>query len=113
MQEKKRFEGTLDESVASGLNAGIEVLMNQVRLICLPLYVLANFDSPQVEHIIQTETLPGQYCPPAGKDLELGPTKSCQDAIKCLDMHCTLTKGSATKEVLEVFYQEVGIRLQA
>ena len=30
MQEKKRFESTLDESVASGLNAGIEVLMNQV-----------------------------------------------------------------------------------
>jgi recyclin-1 len=33
MQEKKRFEGTLDESVASGLNAGIEVLMNQVRIV--------------------------------------------------------------------------------
>lgn len=32
MQEKKRFESTLDESVASGLNAGIEVLMNQVGL---------------------------------------------------------------------------------
>ncbi|GHJ85367.1 hypothetical protein NliqN6_1769 [Naganishia liquefaciens] len=94
MQEKKRFESTLDESVASGLNAGIEVLMNQV------------------DHIIQTETLPGQYCPPAGEDLELGPTKSCQDVIKCLEMHCSLLKGSASKEVLEVFYQEVGIRLQ-
>jgi recyclin-1 len=75
--------------------------------------VLLTSSCLQVEHIIQTETLPGQYCPPAGKDLELGPTKSCQDAIKCLEMHCTLLKGSATKEVLEVFYQEVGIRLQA
>jgi recyclin-1 len=30
MQEKKRFEATLDDSVAGGLNAGIQVLMNQV-----------------------------------------------------------------------------------
>ncbi|KAJ9125540.1 hypothetical protein QFC22_000501 [Naganishia vaughanmartiniae] len=95
MQQKKKFEATLDESVAAGLNAGIEVLMNQV------------------EHIIQTETIPGQYCPPAGQDLELGPTKGCEDAIKCLELHCTLLQGSASKEVLEVFYQEVGIRLQA
>jgi recyclin-1 len=31
MREKKRFENALDDSVASGLNAGTEVLMNQVR----------------------------------------------------------------------------------
>ena len=31
VREKKRFENTLDESVAAGLNAGTEVLMNQVR----------------------------------------------------------------------------------
>lgn len=31
MREKKRFEGVLDDAVAAGLNAGIEVLMNQVR----------------------------------------------------------------------------------
>ncbi len=30
MREKKRFEATLDDAVAAGLNAGIEVLMNQV-----------------------------------------------------------------------------------
>ena len=30
MREKKRFEGILDDAVAGGLNAGIEVLMNQV-----------------------------------------------------------------------------------
>jgi hypothetical protein len=39
MQQKKKFESTLDESVAAGLNAGIEVLMNQVR-------ILANLVSP-------------------------------------------------------------------
>lgn len=30
VREKKRFENTLDDSVAAGLNAGTEVLMNQV-----------------------------------------------------------------------------------
>jgi recyclin-1 len=30
MREKKRFEGVLDDAVAAGLNAGIEVLMDQV-----------------------------------------------------------------------------------
>lgn len=32
MREKKRFEAVLDDAVAAGLNAGIEVLMNQVGL---------------------------------------------------------------------------------
>ncbi len=45
--------------------------------------------------------------------MELGPTKGCQDAIKCLEQHCELLKGSTSKDVLEVFNQEVGIRLQA
>jgi len=32
VREKKRFENALDDSVAGGLNAGTEVLMNQVRV---------------------------------------------------------------------------------
>ena len=31
VREKKRFENTLDDCVAQGLNAGTQVLMNQVR----------------------------------------------------------------------------------
>ena len=33
VREKKRFENTLDECVAAGLNAGTQVLMNQVHII--------------------------------------------------------------------------------
>ncbi|KAG6816379.1 hypothetical protein H0H87_006591, partial [Tephrocybe sp. NHM501043] len=94
VREKKRFENALDDSVAGGLNAGTEVLMNQV------------------EHIILTLTGPREYYPEDGP-LDLGPTKGCAEAIKCLDMHCKLLKGSTSREVLEVFYQEVGIRLIA
>ncbi|KAH7337838.1 exocyst complex component Sec10-domain-containing protein [Rhizoctonia solani] len=95
VREKKRFENALDDAVAGGLNAGTEVLMNQV------------------EHIIITRTGPRVYYPDPGVPLELGPTKGCQDAIACLEMHCKLLKGSTSKEVLEVFYQEIGIRLNA
>jgi recyclin-1 len=95
MREKKRFESVLDDAVAAGLNAGIEVLMNQV------------------EHIIIVKTGPREYYPVTGAAMDLGPTEGCREAIACLEMHCNLLKGSTSKEVLEVFYQEVGIRLQA
>lgn len=45
--------------------------------------------------------------------MDLGPTEGCREAIKCLQMHCQLVKGSTNKEVLEVFYQEIGFRLIA
>nr|GAT58766.1 predicted protein [Mycena chlorophos] len=95
VREKKRFENALDDSVATGLNSGTQVLMNQV------------------EHIILTLTQPREYYPVDDSMTDLGATKGCTEAIKCLDMHCKLLKGSTSKEVLEVFYQEVGIRLIA
>lgn len=67
----------------------------------------------QVDHLILTLTQPREYYPPEDADMDLKPTKGCTEAIKCLEMHCKLLKGSTSKEVLEVFYQEVGIRLIA
>jgi recyclin-1 len=66
-----------------------------------------------VEHIIWTRTGPREYYPQEGDSLELGPTQGCREAIACLEMHCKLIRGSTSKDVLEVFYQEVGIRLHA
>lgn len=77
------------------MNAGTDVLMNQV------------------EHIIIIRTKAREYYPEDENALELGPTLGCRQAISCLEMHCRLLKGSTSKEVLEVFYQEVGIRLLA
>jgi recyclin-1 len=66
----------------------------------------------QVEHIIISRTKPREYYPVEGADMDLGPTQGCKEAIASLQMHCDLLKGSTSKDVLEVFYQEVGIRLQ-
>ena len=66
---------------------------------------------PQIDHIILKLTKPREYYPPEDDLLDLGPTPGCIEAIKCLETHCNLLKGSTSKEVLEVFYQEVGLRL--
>lgn len=58
------------------------------------------------------KTGPREYYPDENKPMDLSETKGCREAIACLEMHCNLLKGSTSKEVLEVFYQEVGIRLQ-
>ncbi|KAF9218811.1 hypothetical protein BS17DRAFT_790611 [Gyrodon lividus] len=95
VSEQKRFENILDDCVAAGLNAGTQVLMNQV------------------DYIILTRTRPREYYPPENAPLDLHRTEGCREAIRCLEMHCKLLKGSTNREVLEVFYQEVGIRLLA
>ncbi|KAI9513549.1 exocyst complex component Sec10-like protein [Russula earlei] len=93
VREKKRFENLLDDWVAKGLNAGIEVLMNQV------------------DHIITALTPPRTYYPPEEAPLLLGPSKGCTEAIKCLEEHIRLLQGNVNREVLEVFEGEVGVRL--
>ena len=112
MREKKLFENALDDSVASGLNAGTEVLMNQVHLfVSKPSDHFTLTSHVQVEHTIQSRTGAREYYPVEGSTLDLQPTIGCREAIACLRTHCELLKGSTTKEVLEVFHQEIGIRL--
>ena len=96
VREKKRFEASLDENVASGLNVGVDLLMGQA------------------EHLISSHQDPRDYYPEPGADLDLAnPTRACSECISCLKVHCRMLVGSTDKSVLEVFYQEVGIRLHA
>lgn len=92
IREKKHFESALDDSVAKGLNAGVDILMNQA------------------EHILMTQQDPRDYCP-EDEVLDLAPTKACTMVIDCLRTHCNMLKGSTDKQIMEVFHQEVGIRL--
>jgi recyclin-1 len=97
-KEKKRFEAMLDERVAAGLNKGIDVLMDEVEYLC---------GSTQD---------PSDFNPPAGPNgtaqvFDIGPTKTATKIVDVVSSHTSMLIGSTDKNVLDVFNQEVGVRL--
>lgn len=93
MREKKKFESALDDAVAQGLNAAVNILM------------------VSVEHLITTRQGLRDFTPDRDDDFDLTPTRACVEAIETLKQHCDMLRGSTDKQILEVFNQEVGIRL--
>ncbi|GES73710.1 secretion pathway protein Sls2/Rcy1 [Rhizophagus clarus] len=91
-KEKKIFEKILDESVAAGLNKGIQVLIDHV------------------EFILATEQKPEEFKPANDDSFDLQPTKACIDAVECLSKHTKLVVGCSDKHTLDVFFQEIGLR---
>jgi recyclin-1 len=100
VKAKKKFEQMLDERVAAGLNKGIDVLMDEVEYICA------------------TTQQPTDYNPPPaldGKvlDMDIGPTKAAEQVVSIVESHTKMLNGSTDKTMLDVFNQEVGLRLFA
>lgn len=97
VKEKKRFEQMLDSRVAAGLNKGIEVLMDEVEYVCA------------------TTQKPEDYNP-AVKDksddlLDIGPSETAKKIVEIVGQHTKMLVGSTDKQMLDVFNQEVGMRL--
>lgn len=94
-KEKKRFEQMLDERVAAGLNKGIDVLMHEV------------------EYIAATTQLPTDFNPPATSPaaVDIGPTATANKIISTVSSHTSMLSGSTDKTTLDIFTQEVGLRL--
>lgn len=100
VQAKKKFEQMLDERVAAGLNKGIDVLMDEVEYIC------------------GTTQQPTDYNPattssgPSGvPDFDIGPTATATSVVALVESHTKMLTGSTEKTMLDVFNQEVGLRL--
>ena len=97
-KEKKRFESMLDERVAAGLNKGIDVLMDEVEFLCA------------------TTQLPSDFNPPVGANgaaqvFDIGPSSTAIKIVDVVSSHTDMLIGSTDKNVLDVFNQEVGVRL--
>lgn len=97
-KEKKRFEQMLDERVAAGLNRGIDVLMDEVEYLC------------------GTTQLPSDFNPPVGPNgsaqvFDIGPSHTAKRIVDVVSSHTNMLVGSTDKTVLDVFNQEVGLRL--
>ncbi len=98
VKEKKRFEQMLDERVAAGLNKGIEVLMAEVEYVC-------------ATHQKADDYNPGA---PNGANpdvMDIGPSEAATQIVEIVSSHTKMLVGSTDKNMLDVFNQEVGMRL--
>ena len=100
VKEKKRFEQMLDSRVAAGLNKGIEVLMDEVEYVCATLQKPEDFN-PEAAAVKN------------GNDelLEIGPSEAARKVVDIVGKHTQMLVGSTDKQMLDVFNQEVGMRL--
>lgn len=97
---KKKFEQMLDESVAAGLNKGIDVLMDEVEYLCATTQLPADYNPPP--HSAEKGT---------PQDFDIGPTLTARRILDLVSSHTNMLVGSTEKTMLDVFNGEVGLRL--
>lgn len=71
-----------------------------------------------MDYIFETKQLASDYCPPpvavtGYRNADLEPTATAVAAVNCLQPHTKLLQGSTDKSILDVFFQEVGLRFFA
>lgn len=98
VKEKKKFEQMLDERVATGLNKGIDVLMEEVD------YILATRQQA-------TDFNPGVSSDPRRQTMDVGVSEAAAAVVDVVSSHTQMLVGSTDKSTLDVFNQEVGLRL--
>ncbi|KAK0652229.1 exocyst complex component Sec10-like protein [Cercophora newfieldiana] len=112
---KKKFEQMLDESVAAGLNKGIDVLMDEVEYLCATTQPPTDYNpSAAAPDTLTVEKSAGggpptPSLPPANFDI--GPTPTAQRIRDLVASHTSMLVGSTDKSMLDVFNGEVGLRL--
>lgn len=117
---KKKFEQMLDESVAAGLNRGIDVLMDEVEYICATTQLPSDYNptapeanalgTPDKRSSVQSFASFGSQKHPAHV-ADLGPTLTARRVVELVSSHTGMLVGSTEKTMLEVFNGEVGLRL--
>lgn len=98
VKEKKRFEQMLDERVAAGLNKGIEVLMAEVEYVCATHQKAVDYN-PGASSITNFEVM------------DIGSSQAATQIVEIVSSHTKMLVGSTDKNMLDVFNQEVGMRL--
>ncbi|KAJ5648709.1 hypothetical protein N7490_005081 [Penicillium lividum] len=98
VKEKKKFEQMLDERVAAGLNKGIDVLMEEVD------YILATRQ-------LATDFNPEVSSDPHRQTMDVGVSAVAAAVVDVVSSHTQMLVGSTDKSTLDVFNQEVGLRL--
>ncbi|PGH34357.1 recyclin-1 [[Emmonsia] crescens] len=97
VKEKKKFEQMLDERVAAGLNKGIDVLMEEVDYLLATKQTATDFN-PEVDLL-------------GRNTVDIGPSEAAKAVVEVILSHTRMLVGSTDKSTLEVFNQEIGLRL--
>ncbi|SNX86324.1 related to RCY1 - F-box protein involved in recycling plasma membrane proteins [Melanopsichium pennsylvanicum] len=92
VRAKKSFEGTLDEFVAGGLSVSVDLLMKRA------------------EWILFSQRDPLDYAGDSIASLD-NSTRATRATIEVLRFHCSLLVGATDREILDIFYTEVALRL--
>ena len=94
----------LDDRVAAGLNKGIDVLMDEVEYICATTQQPADFNPapPPNSSGSNSSAIP---------NIDPTPTPTAHQVIATISGHTSMLLGSTDKTTLDVFLQEVGLRL--
>ncbi|KAJ4328014.1 F-box protein: endocytic membrane traffic, recycling ReCYcling 1 [Fusarium piperis] len=121
---KKKFEQMLDESVAAGLNKGIDVLMDEVEYLQATTQPPTDYNpvdpsAPSSSSPFGTSAFGsgfGSSAPvekPAAPTAEpdIGPTSTAKRIVDLVSSHTTMLVGTTDKSMLDVFNGEVGLRL--
>ncbi|KAK5654829.1 hypothetical protein OQA88_6865 [Cercophora sp. LCS_1] len=115
---KKKFEQMLDESVAAGLNKGIDVLMDEVEYLCATTQLPTDYNpsAAGADSTLPAEKSSGGIGPPTpglGANVDIGPTPTARRIRDLVASHTSMLVGSTDKSMLDVFNGEVGLRLFA
>lgn len=105
VKEKKRFEQMLDERVAAGMSKGIDVLMDEVEYMFATLQQPTDFNPDAVKTTEKSNGWSGSGL------MDIGPTDTATRVVETIASHTGMLVGSTDKNMLDVFNQEVGLRL--
>ncbi|KAJ2965251.1 hypothetical protein NQ176_g10703 [Zarea fungicola] len=100
---KKKFEQMLDESVAAGLNKGIDVLMDEVEYLQSTTQKPTDYNPLPAAPTDKTASMIG--------GLDIGPTATASRIVELVSGHTNMLVGTTEKSMLDVFNGEVGQRL--
>ncbi|GJN86087.1 F-box protein: endocytic membrane traffic, recycling ReCYcling 1 [Purpureocillium lilacinum] len=119
---KKKFEQMLDESVAAGLNRGIDVLMDEVEYLFGTMQLPTDYN-PVAPAAATTaaaaaaaagtaagDNKSASMAPPSSEP-DIGPTATAQRIVELVSSHTRMLVGTTDKAMLDVFNAEVGQRL--
>lgn len=108
VKEKKRFEQMLDERVAAGMGKGIDVLIDEVEYMCATLQLTSDFNTDAVDakHLSTQDKRASMM-----GLVDIGPTQTAVRVVDTIQQHTGMLVGSTDKNMLDVFNQEVGLRL--